>query len=200
MNLRSKLGLEVEYWLENSWWSIKLSMKGEVGCTWNGGGLPVTSQVSLVFGNVRHSIVCLHDWLVICCGIYHTTLIYPSMNCHNIQYKKNYKSKKLPHCCYCLWFYMEWHPPKQRIMRKCSMQSAHKRNSTCSKTYLYHTVEPTSSFSFCFIGHTYILLSSLLFNLRLNGIRYSVKNSTCSFYNLPLQHLMTFNFVSQYLL
>lgn len=72
--------------------------------------------------------------------------------------------------------------------------------STCSKTYLYHTVEPTSSFSFCFIGHTYILLSSLLFNLRLNGIRYSVKNSTCSFYNLPLQHLMTFNFVSQYLL
>lgn len=128
MNLRSKLGLEVEYWLENSWWSIKLSMKGEVGCTWNGGGLPVTSQVSLVFGNVRHSIVCLHDWLVICCGIYHTTLIYPSMNCHNIQYKKNYKSKKLPHCCYCLWFYMEWHPPKQRIMRKCSMQSAHKRN------------------------------------------------------------------------
>lgn len=93
MNLRSKLGLEVEYWLENSWWSIKLSMKGEVGCTWNGGGLPVTSQVSLVFGNVRHSIVCLHDWLVICCGIYHTTLIYPSMNCHNIQYKKTTNPK-----------------------------------------------------------------------------------------------------------
>lgn len=72
--------------------------------------------------------------------------------------------------------------------------------STCLKTYLYHTVKPTSSFSFCFIGHTYILLSPLLFNLRLNGIRYSVKNSTCSFFNLPLQHLMTFNFVSQYLL
>lgn len=161
-----------------------LSMYGEEGCTWNGGGLPVTSQVSLVFGNVRHSIVCLHDWLVICCRIYHTTLIYPSMNCHNIQYKKKLQIQNTATLLLLPAVLSGMASTKTENYEKVQHAICTQKEwvSTCLKTYLYHTVEPTSSFSFRFIGHTYILLSSLLFNLRLNGIRYSVKNSTCSFF------------------